>query len=275
MTVSPGRMTRGPAQVEGGKGPGSRPLNLRDLGGHRVIGGGRVRIGQVYRSAEPPDGSHEALAALNLRAVYDLRSEAEREARPDRLPPGVELVVADILADAPDGSPAGFSRLLEDPAAASRVLGDGGAERFFVDRYREFVTLGSARRGYQRLFLGMADGSARPCLFHCATGKDRTGWAAAALLLLLGVPEDDVMADFLTLDPALDQLFRPLRRAFADRGGDPAVLVPLVGVRPAYLRSALDTVRAEFGSIEGWFTDGLGLGPDVQQALRAGLVAPA
>ena len=36
-----------------------------------------------------------------------------------------------------------------------------------------------------------------PALFHCTTGKDRTGWAAAALLSLLGVPEDVIFQDYL------------------------------------------------------------------------------
>ena len=48
-----------------------------------------------------------------------------------------------------------------------------------------------------RLFLeSVAEGKV-PIIFHCASGKDRTGAAAILLLLALGVDEETVMEDFL------------------------------------------------------------------------------
>jgi len=59
------------------------------------------------------------------------------------------------------------------------------------------------------------------------------------------------------------------------RGGDPELLRPLVGVRPAYLDAARAEVDRRFGSLEGYFADGLGLDPATRAALRALLVKPA
>ena len=52
---------------------------------------------------------------------------------------------------------------------------------------------------------------------------------------------------------------------------DPGILLPVIGVEQAYLAAALDEMHARFGTIEGYFTDGLGLGSDVQAALRDAL----
>ena len=42
-----------------------------------------------------------------------------------------------------------------------------------------------------------AEPGALPQLFHCTAGKDRTGFAAALVLLSLGVDREQVMVDFL------------------------------------------------------------------------------
>lgn len=249
--------------------------NLRDVGGHATRDGGRVRTGLLYRSTDLSriDGTDAAaLARLGIRTVYDLRTAGERAGQPDRLPPGSAYVVADILGDAPGMTPAEFATLFEDPAAAAKALGGGRSAMFFVNAYREFVRLDSSRASYGRLFSDLTGGASTPALFHCTTGKDRTGWAAAALLMLLGVPDDAVMEDYLLSGPRLLPMVRPMIDAFAARGGDPALLWPLVGVRPEYLEAAVDEVRRLFGSIEGYFAEGLGIDTPTQGALRASLV---
>ena len=249
--------------------------NLRDVGGHPTGDGGRVRTGLLYRSADlgrVAGADAAVLAGLGLRTVYDLRTAGERAAQPDRVPPVSVYVVADVLRDSTGMTPADFGLLFEDLPAAREALGDGRAAMFFVDAYREFVTLASARAGYGRLFADIATGTALPALFHCTTGKDRTGWAAAALLLFLGVPQDVVLDDYLASGPLLGPLTRPMFDAFAARGGDRGLLEPLLAVRPAYLASALDEVGRRFGTIEGYFSDGLGLDAVARAGLRARLV---
>lgn len=249
--------------------------NLRDVGGHPTRDGGRVRRGLLYRSTDLSrvDGTAAAaLARLGIRTVYDLRTAGERTGQPDRLPPGSAYVVADILGDGPGMTPAEFATLFEDPAAAAKALGGGRSAMFFVTAYREFVRLDSSRAGYRRLFSDLVRGASTPALFHCTTGKDRTGWAAAALLMLLGVPDDAVMEDYLLSGPRLLPMVRPMIDAFAARGGDTELLWSLVGVRPDYLEAALDEVHRLFGSIDGYFAEGLGIDAPNQATLRALLV---
>lgn len=252
--------------------------NLRDLGGWPTSAGSVVRYGVLYRAAElhslAPAGLDE-LAGLQLRTIYDLRTEAERAARPDPEPAGVTGVGLDVLADLALAAPAQLERLLDDPPAVTlRLAGDAG-ERIFSGVYRNIVGLPSAMAAYRGLFAGFAEQDAVPALFHCTTGKDRTGWAAAALLLLLGVSEADVRREYLQTNAMLLPTLQPFFDRFAAAGGDPAVLHPVLGVQDVYLDIALEEVRAGFGTIEGYFSDGLGLGSDLQQRLRELLLAPA
>jgi protein-tyrosine phosphatase len=269
----PGGAAREGARVAPRRDLGIAALpNLRDVGGHAARDGGFVRTGLLYRSTDLAGidaADAAALARLDIRTVYDLRTAGERAGQPARLPPGSAYVVADILGDSPGMTPGELSTLVEDPAAAEKALGGGRAAAFFVTAYRDFVRLDSARAGYRSLFAGLAGGASTPALFHCTTGKDRTGWAAASLLLLLGVPDDAVMEDYLLSGPRLQPVVEPWINAFAARGGDPELLRPLVGVRPDYLEAALDEVRRRFGSIEGYFEEGLGIDSRSREALRA------
>lgn len=252
--------------------------NFRDVGGHPTRDGGRVRTGLLYRStdlARIDEAGAATLAGLGIRTVYDLRTAGERSGGPDRVPAAAAYVVADVLGDSRRMTPADFGPIFEDPATAERELGGGRAALFFVEAYREFVSLPSARDAYGRLFAGLAGGAPMPALFHCTTGKDRTGWAAAALLLFVGVPEDIVLDDYLASGPRLRPMAQPFFDAFAARGGDVGLLEPLMDVRVAYLDSALDEMTRRFGSIEGYVADGLGLDGGTRDALRAILVEPA
>lgn len=251
--------------------------NLRDVGGHLTASGGRVQTGLLYRSAEldhVTDEDAPALDRLGIRTIYDLRTEGERIARPDRIPAGATYRVADVLAGAPGESPAAMQRTFADPVAATRAFGGGRGVAFFRGVYRDLVVLDSARAAYRIVFAGLADPAARPALFHCTTGKDRTGWAAAALLLFLEVPAEVVMDDFLASTRNLGPELQPFLDAFEARGGDPEVLRPLVGVHPEYLEIAIAEVGRVFGSIDGYLADGLGLDADARRRLRTAFVEP-
>ena len=246
--------------------------NLRDLGGWPTRDGRKVRLGLLYRSTELNQlggADMAAFAALGIRTVYDLRTKAERTAQPDRLPPGAGYVVLDVLKDAVDAVPAQLLNVRSDPKAAEEMLGGGRAGPLFESGYRAIVSLPSACAGYQRLFSDLTQKEHRPALFHCTTGKDRTGWAAAALLMLLGVPDALVMREYLLTNDELLPAERPLLDHFRALGGDPDLLRPVVGVAPEYLAAALDEMRRRFGTVEGYFAEGLKIDEGAQQALRA------
>ena len=252
--------------------------NLRDLGGWPTRDGGAVRTGLLYRSTalnQLAGADLATFAALGIRSVYDLRTGAERTAQPDRLPTGTEYIVLDVLKDSADAVPAQLLKVRTDPRAAEEMLGGGKAKPLFEHGYREIVTLRSACAAYWRLFSDLTLEEHRPALFHCTTGKDRTGWAAAALLMLLGVSDDLVMREYLLTNKELLPAEQPLLDHFRALGGDPDVLLAVVAVAPEYLEAALDEMRRRFGTVERYFAEALKIGEVAQKTLRAALVTPA
>lgn len=159
--------------------------------------------------------------------------------------------------------------LLANPARAAELLGAGRAEPMFRARYRDFVNLTSARQAFHRVLADLSVPGTLPAVIHCTTGKDRTGWILAVLLLLLGVSYDDVLDDYLESNPELEPLRREFYDEFADKGGDPELMRPFMEARAAYLETGLDEMRRGFGSVEGYVDLGLAIGPLTRRRLEA------
>ena len=243
--------------------PLSGAVNFRDLGGYETEDGRRLRWGQVFRSdslAELGDQDLALLQSLGLRTVCDLRGEPERVHKPDRslgnavtthaigfMPHGGE----ELLAGARDGS-----------------IGPAEIESRVQDIYRRFVVEQSAI--FARLLRLIADADSLPLVFHCTSGRDRTGFAAAMLLTALGVPRTTIEADY--------QLSNDYRRDLTFQVGGivaPDVMAALTQAHPSYLTAALTTIEVEYGSIERYLSERLAVDSVLRERLRAHLLEPA
>ena len=245
--------------------------NLRDLGGYKTSDGSTVAKGLVYRANQLSGIGTEdmqMIANLKLKNDFDLRTEVERNTRPDELPPGVNYVWLDVLADADQAGPAILEKLMKNPEEANVALGGGKVETSFKESYRQFVSLPSAQKGFSQLFLSLGDQNQLPALFHCTTGKDRTGWAAAALLTLLGVPYEVVMEDYLRSNDYILPAYKKVIDAFVEAGGDPAIPPAVLGVKKEYLEAAFDEMKTKYGTMENYFSEGLGIDAAQQKAIR-------
>ena len=248
-------------------------VNLRDAGGHRTSDGREVVRGMLFRSGQlHSDDSAQVLADLGIETVFDLRSRDEVQAAPDLVPDGTVIVSLDVLADSEQRIATHLADLFEDPTLVESVMRSGVVEEHYRATYRHLVTLDSARASYASMFGTLAELD-HPALFHCTAGKDRTGWAAVALLTLLGVDSDTVTSDYLSSTRPVIESFRVVFERFEEAGGDPEVLIPVFAVTESYLSAAQETVRDEFGGIEGWFREGLGLDDSTLSALRSRLLA--
>jgi len=240
-----------------------------------------MRAGILFRSSRLSglrDGVGPALVALGVTDVFDLRTAAEVASRPDRLPPGVTLTVANVLADRPHGGAVAVGTLARsrmDPEAIEAVnaaVGGGRARDLMLETYRDFAGLPSALHGFGQVLRGVtrANGAS---IVHCTAGKDRSGWAVAVMQLACGVRTDDVVADYLLSNQAMSDAYGPLLEQFADAGGDADALASILYVEPDYLDAGVSALHSAFGDLEGYLEAGLGLDAVDVALLRDRLLA--
>lgn len=243
--------------------------NFRDLGGYRAADGRRVRWGVLFRSNDLSGltaSDRDYLRRAGLRLVCDLRSARERSEAPDQSVPGAQRLdlPIDLLGVEPDAMRAG---ILNGAIAALPV------EAIMHRAYRSFVSTESET--WALLLRRLARPDSLPALVHCTAGKDRTGFAAALVLLSLGVPEQTVFDDYL-----LSNRYRSDYHAFVLRWvplvslfrTDPADLLPLLEARRSYLQASLDAMRELYGSVDGYLEQALGVDAELRAALRARLL---
>ena len=246
--------------------------NFRAFGGYAVEGGGRVRRGLLWRSAEHAGASDTDLgviAGLGLSVVADLRGTSERSARPCRRPAGF---AAEVMFY--DGETAQLGLHIE---AAKGPLDADSARAAMTGLYKVIAWRSSLLPTFRRYFgaLAVQDGAS---LVHCVAGKDRTGFAVAVLQHALGVHHDDIMADYLltNADRNLESRIAALASA-SNAGGfygtiDETAMRQLLGVQPAYLEAAFAAVAERHGTIERYLAGVLGVGAKLREVLRARFV---
>ena len=249
------------ALTERALGLASNP-NLRDIGGHRTTDGQSVRMGVVYRSQALTLTAADlaVVNALGITGAYDLRTPAEIAATPSAVLAGATYLSLNVLG--------------KDSPAIPSVASAAQARECMEDMGREYVISAPARAAFGTLLTDIAD-SPGAQLYHCSAGKDRTGWATAVILTLLGVPAETVMSDYLLSNthyydsPAVQAMLSALP---ADKS---AIYGHMLDVKPAYLQAGLDQVATSYGSMYDYVHQGLGLSDATIATLRHRLLAGA
>ena len=167
-------------------------LNVRDLGGLPLSGGGVTAHGRLVRADSPDELSSAGWAAVwdfGIRTIIDLRREDECVADVVR-PQG--LVVGRVSWDEyPDES---WNARHAPPGLTSSM-------HVFLQDYP------NAAADTARMFVEAPTGAV---LVHCAGGRDRTGLFAIVLGALVGVTPDALFADYHYSFGRLVPLFRKL-----------------------------------------------------------------
>lgn len=239
--------------------------NFRDMGGYRGADGRRVRWGRLFRSghtAALSERDQEVVAALDIRVCCDFRREDEHVIEPTRLPPSTRIV--GLTVD--PGSTGSFFQQV-----AERGAGPADMAAFMEEINREFVRHHAPQ--FRRMLgelLALEDGG---FMINCAAGKDRTGFGAAMILAALGVAEADIVADYLLSDryfPIEREMDRVLRKYGGEAGGrlDPQLIRPMMETRREYIEAALEAIRRDYGSLERFLDEAMGVGPAERRELR-------
>lgn len=248
-----------------------RVANFRDMGGHTTPDGRRLAPGRLLRAGHLADASDADVARLEgygLRRVFDFRTAADiAQEGKDRLPSSAE----NILLPMPDPAKGADIRELMIGTTVDDlhgIFGEGKAESMMIESAAGLVR--ERREPYSLFLKALARPGHVPALFHCSAGKDRAGWAGSVVLLSLGVPEDQVIEQYLLSNRAGDEIIA--RQAEAGNSFWHEALAPLVGVREEYIQSSLNAVAEDWGDFDNYLHNGLGVTTEEREALRKNLL---
>jgi protein-tyrosine phosphatase len=233
--------------------------NFRDFGGYRTADGRVVRRGLVFRSAHLgglTDADRAALGQLGVKTIVDLRGINEAAETPHLIEGlACRVVGAHIEPQLGEQLRAGVENGTLTPFVVMDLL---------TDHYRDYPR--RCAPGFRTLFTTLSDGTHRPLVFHCTAGKDRTGFASALLLSMLGVPWDDVMEDYLRTN----ELWTGHVGRYPELDLDTRAAI--VEARRPYLEAAFAVVRDDYGSAEAFAEKALGLDAAARERLKADLL---
>ena len=232
-------------------------VNFRDLGGYLATDYRSTLRGRVYRAGDLSNLTDADMEELKRRKVYsviDFRAEDEAAAAPARILPGADYLLL------PAGS-VDLSGMLS--LAADHPTGRDAMAAFYSD-------VSYFREKFRPLFVKLMmlpDTSA--LVFHCSTGKDHAGIAAALFLHILDIPMGTIMADYLLsnqLRAVENQTV--IERLESERGVERETAAEIMNASPFYLESMFGALRRQHGSIDAFLYKELGITETVKYRFR-------
>lgn len=231
--------------------------NFRDLGGYQGHDGRSVRWGRLYRSdslSKMDDADWSRFAELGVRTVIDLRYPWEIE-RAGRVREHDGLAYHNLSIE-------------HRPYRQASLDADLPIGPFLAEKYTEVAEDGVAELRQALDVIAAAENA--PVVFHCASGKDRTGLIAALVLTLLDVPEDVIVADYALTELASERLVAD----WIARSGNPPTWRSY-GRAPAEVMTLfLAWADENYGSLRGYAEQRLGVDESYIATLRATLLTP-
>ena len=186
-------------------------FNVRDLGGYPIDENTMTKWGVFFRSGDlsPNVNDIDYLYKHGIRTIINLKIEPESPVANDKRFNYIHLPLVEDFSKFTGGM---------YPAILS----------VFSDKVKE---------AFECINDSLNNGG---ILFHCASGKDRTGVIAALLLSLLGVSELDIMANFVVSEIYL----RPYAK-FIDRPIE-SMPSPVSWIEVDFI----EYIRNEYGGVE-------------------------
>ena len=197
-------------------------LNVRDMGGLSA-GDTTIRRGVLVRASAlgtMTGAGRDAVRAYGIRTVIDLRSPEEVAVAPSPYADGARYQHRHFL----HGTTMGLRRATRNGTMSE-----------------ELRTLAEPDSGLAMIVGELAD--AEPgIVLHCVAGRDRTGFIIAVVLSAMGVPDQDVIADYAASDAELAEEYE---RFIGTHPADEADIREAVEHRELSMVTVLATIRRD------------------------------
>ena len=225
-------------------------VNFRDLGGYSTTDGHHVKWDKIYRSADISKLTDSDMAVLSARHItydVDLRGVEESSKAPDRLNPHTDYILC------PAGSDSSMNNWMKQISGLK-----SGGDSLMIVYYTNTTYLADRYKPFFNKLLALPDSEA--LVFHCTAGKDRTGIGAALLLYALGVPYPTIEADYVATNyyrsAANEKMIGNMVQLMHVNEG---VARDMLRAKKEYLQSTFATIQHQYGSIDQFLRDAVGL----------------
>ena len=248
--------------------------NFRDFGGYWTQDGSVIKKGLLFRSgslAAISIDNKQQLSALGVRTICDLRSPREQRDKPDSIPDNWDGRYLHIPINGGMQPESGHISQLY-----SLLFGEARKINFTdvaMQAYRNYVT--DFRAEYAEIISITSARENLPILIHCTAGKDRTGFACSLIQMLLGMPFELIIQDYLRTNDHLNEFKQEMGRKlkFLSVVGVPKQkFAPLFEARSKYLMAAYDQIRQDYSTIDRYFREGLSFSDHDRQRLKNSLL---
>ncbi|MBP2058158.1 protein-tyrosine phosphatase [Lactobacillus colini] len=243
--------------------------NARDLGGYVGLNGRKVKLHRLVRTGKMfniPQRDVNYLADYGVNQVIDLRTAGEIEKWPDTNIPGSKHYNISVHADNKNGVDKRLEQL-----RASYDKDQYAGFKAMCHQYTKATMSEHAHHTYHKVLELLANNEAGATLFHCSEGKDRTGLAAVLILYILGVDMETIRQDYLYSNYLLNDYRAQMDKKIVKQGGNyslRAAVRSLGGVANEYLDTALILMEENYGSIDNYLKQALGVDEVLKRRLQ-------
>jgi protein-tyrosine phosphatase len=243
--------------------PGMEAIaNFRGIGGLATSDGRTTVGGLVWRSGHlgrATDADVARLEALAVRMVVDLRTSDDiAHDGADLVPTGTTEHPVPIPDDAGTGADIRAMIMRGNEDEMRHVWSDGRSAEIAVRGAAMMVTEPSRVAVFAEVFDVVADPSNWPLVWHCSAGKDRAGWVGTALLLILGVERDTVVAHYLESNRGSDARVAAMVSSGFVTPEALGLMRPFIEVMEAAVVAQIAAVDEHWGGAEAMFRNGFG-----------------
>lgn len=241
--------------------------NARDLGGYKTTEGKTIKKGMLIRGASlatAKDSDLTMLAAYPVVKIIDFRTDFEKKGKENRSLPDADYICLPIQPIEDGNTPEEITNHKSFDISKLILLAafNEKAKVFAKEMYSRLVMQSKCQKQFAAFLREVIDTPQGAIYFHCTQGKDRAGLATAYLLSALGVGREIIVADF----DMTNQVYAQDVRKFCNRvkflGGNEeefAVVKALIGANTENFIKALDLINAEYGSMDTYLRNVLGL----------------
>ena len=255
--------------------------NARDLGQLSDVTHYRIKKNVLIRSSRLDKMSEKRrnkfFTDYNIKTVIDLRTDVEiNESKKINFPPSVTYIKIPILTKRFFGitHEKKMSKVLKKESI--RYLDKVKKDEYLVEMYKSILFDEESQKYFREFFdclIAHEDGA---ILYHCTSGKDRTGIVTMFILSIIGISEQTIIEDYaastyfnrsyirtriflLRVAIILDRKFRRL-------------LASMLYSKKEYLQKTIEAINEKYGSINNYMVMVLGLTEEKQMIIRKRLL---